>query len=69
MQATAVNKAQISSGLNIDNGVAAFKGAFTGITVKSNGENSYGIINNNGGKADVEGALVVDAQGQDYVLG
>ena len=69
LQATAVNKAQISSGLNIDNGVAAFKGAFTGITVKSNGENSYGIINNNGGKADVEGALVVDAQGQDYVFG
>ena len=69
LQATAANKAQSSCGLNIDNGTAAFKGDFTSITVKSNGENSFGIVNNNGGKADVEGALVVEVQGQDYVYG
>lgn len=69
LQATVANKAQSSCGLNIDNGTAAFKGDFTGITVKSNGENSFGIVNNNGGKADVEGELVVEVQGQDYVYG
>ena len=69
LQATAANKALNSCGLDIDNGTAAFKGDFTGITVKSNGENSFGIVNNNGGKADVEGALVVEVQGQDYVYG
>ena len=69
LQATAANKAQSSCGLNIDNGTVAFKGDFTSITVKSNGENSFGIVNNNGGKADVEGALVVEVQGQDYVYG
>ena len=60
MQVTADNKAKNSSGLNLDKGTAVFNGSFTGIRVKSNGVNSYGIKNNNSGDVDVMGVLAVD---------
>ena len=69
MQVTADNKAKNSSGLNLDKGTAVFNGSFTGIRVKSNGVNSYGIKNNNSGDVDVMGVLAVDVQGQDKVFG
>ena len=69
VQVTADNKAKNSSGLNLDKGTAVFNGSFTGISVKSNGVNSYGIKNNNSGDVDVMGALVVDVKGQDKVFG
>ena len=68
LQATADNKAKDSSGLAIEKGTAVFKGDFTGITVKSNGVNSYGIMNNDG-NAEVLGTLAVDVQGNDRVWG
>ncbi|WP_443932165.1 beta strand repeat-containing protein, partial [Phascolarctobacterium faecium] len=69
VQVTADNKAKNSSGLNLDKGTAVFNGSFTGIRVKSNGVNSYGIKNNNSGDVDVMGVLAVDVQGQDKVFG
>ena len=69
VQVTADNKAKNSSGLNLDKVTAVFNGSFTGIRVKSNGVNSYGIKNNNSGDVDVMGVLAVDVQGQDKVFG